>query len=89
MKLNIFGIELLKFTGQGVILLEGYTFVIIEWVTIFCASIIFLVNLTFTFLCLLLLYFVTKRGSFKGLSENKSWLNQANRIRDHKSFQSK
>jgi hypothetical protein len=59
-KLDIFGIELLKVTGQGRILLERFTLFIIEGATFF-SVIIFLINVTFVLICLLLIAILFKK----------------------------
>jgi hypothetical protein len=60
LKLDIFGIELVKVTGQGRILLERYTILIIEGTTLFSVF-IFLINTTFVLIILLLIAIFLKK----------------------------
>ncbi|NHJ22698.1 MAG: hypothetical protein EAX91_17275 [Candidatus Lokiarchaeota archaeon] len=61
MRLDIFGIDIINIYGQYSIHRLTETIIIVEGITLIFTSVIFLINITFVFLCLLIMYIVDKR----------------------------
>jgi hypothetical protein len=67
MRLDIFGIEIININGQFVSHRLAETLVIVDGITLIFTSIIFLINITFVFFCLLIFYIIDKKRIVKDL----------------------
>ena len=78
MRLDIFGIDIINIYGLYSIHRLTETIIIVEGITLIFTSVIFLINITFVFLCLLIMYIVDKRRT------RKDFINYSRRAKPNK-----